>query len=120
MQKWVRMPDIWNSIGTWSPGIAFGMACLWFLNFTATKYLEEKGEWNDALERLLNRYDNRVIESTTALVNAANQDHQLRGKLTEDMTRRESQYTTITDLLRGIDNRLRLSGLDSRAGGNSD
>lgn len=102
--------DIWTSIGNWSPGIAFGMACLYFFNFVVSKFLEEKAEWNDALEKLLNRYDARVIESTTALVNAANQDHQLRGALQEDRLRRDTQYTTIIDMVRGIEGRLRASG----------
>lgn len=99
--------EIWTSVAQWSPGVAFGMACLYFFNFIVGKFLEEKAEWNDTLERLVNRYDNRVIEGTTALVNAANQDHQLRGRIQEDMTRRETQFMTIMEMLRSLDGRLR-------------
>lgn len=102
--------EIWQNVAQWSPGVAFGMACLWFFNFIVTKFLEEKAEWNDTLERLLNRYDTRLVDSTTALVSAASQDHQLRNKLQDDMTRRETQYATIIEQLRAIDNRLRGSG----------
>lgn len=99
--------EIWSTVAQWSPGVAFGMACLYFFNFIVTKFLQDKGEWNAALEKLLNRYDTRVIESTTALVNAANQDHHLRGEMQKDMVRRDTQFATIIDLLRSIDNRSR-------------
>lgn len=109
--------EVWQNIGNWSPGIAFGMACLWFFNFIVTKFLEDKSEWNDTLEKLVNRYDTRLVESTTALVTGGSQDHQLRGKVQEAITKGEVQYMTITDtqraildIVRSIDNRMRGSG----------
>lgn len=81
------------------------MACLWFFNFIVTKFLEEKGEWNATLEKMLDRYDARVIDNTTALVRASEQDHALRGKIQEFMNNVDNQ-------LRAIDNRSRGGGND--------
>lgn len=99
--------EIWQNIGNWSPGIAFGMACLWFFNFIVTKFLEEKSEWLKTIEKMLDRYDARLVENTTALVNAANQDHNLRGRIQEFMTGNENNWRAVTELLRSIENRMR-------------
>lgn len=104
--------EIWNNIGNWSPGIAFGMACLWFFNFIVTKFLEEKGEWNKSLEKMVDRYDLRLVENTTALVNGASQDHQLRTRIQEFQNANDLNTRSVLELLRSIDNRLRGGGND--------
>lgn len=102
--------EIWQNVASWSPGIAFGMACLYFFNFIVTKYLEEKAEWNAAMQRLLDRYDTRLVEVVSSLRDAANQDHALRGKIQETTLRGETQFLAILELLRSIDGRLRGGG----------
>lgn len=102
--------EVWQNIGNWSPGIAFGMACLWFFNFIVTKFLEEKAEWNKTIERLLDRYDTRLVDNTTALVDARNQDHNLRSDIQKFATGNENNWRTVMDLLRQIDNRGRGGG----------
>lgn len=104
--------EIWSTIAQWSPGVAFGMACLYFFNFIVTKFLEEKAEWIATQQRQIDRYDTRLVEVVAALRDAANQDHALRGKMQEISLRGETQFMTILELLRTIDGRLRGKGDD--------
>lgn len=101
--------EIWQSIGNLSPGVAVGVVCLYFYNAMALKYLEERKEmisqviaereeWNDKLERLLDRYDNRIQAAITAMEKMSAETHALRNKLAE--------------FLLSLENRLRGSGND--------
>ena len=105
---------LWENLGDVTTGVAIGAICLYFFNQFILRVLDERNEWlktvatdrkewNEKLERLLNRYDDRVVENTTALANAANQDHQLRSKMTEIAGE-------IGNQLRALNNHLRKSG----------
>lgn len=84
--------EIWSTIGSLSPGVAVGVLCLFFYNQLTVKYLDERKEmlqglanerkeWNDKLERLLDRYDLRAIESATVGRDITNQLHGLKGEI---------------------------------------
>lgn len=88
--------DWLTNLGDVTAGTAIGGICLYFFNHFVIRVLDERNEWlksvvtdraewNAKLERLLDRYDNRVVEVVTALRDAAAQDHALRGKMQEFM-----------------------------------
>lgn len=101
--------EIWTAIGNLSPGVAVGVLCLYLYNTMAVRYLEERKEmvqqvlaereeWNDKLERLLDRYDTRLQSAIEAIAKINAEMHALRGKMQEFMT--------------GTENKLRGSGDD--------
>lgn len=94
--------EIWQAIGSLSPGVAVGVVCLYFYNSMAAKYLEERKEminqviaereqWNARLERLLDRYDTRIQTAVSAMEKMAAETHALRGKMTEFLLSLESR-----------------------------
>jgi hypothetical protein len=94
--------ELWQVVGNFSPGVAVGVVCLYFYNAMALKYLEERKEmieqlitereeWNARLERLLDRYDNRIQACVSAMEKMAAETHALRGKLTEFLLGWESR-----------------------------
>lgn len=94
--------EIWQAIGSLSPGVAVGVVCLYFYNTMAVKYLEERKEminqviaereeWNAKLERLLDRYDARIQAAITAMEKMAADSHALRGRLQEFMASLETR-----------------------------
>lgn len=94
-----RTVELWQAIGNLSPGVAVGALCLYFYNQITLKYLDERKEiiaalaaerreWVANLERITNRYDERLVAVTEVAANVQNQLHALRGKLTEFMLTR--------------------------------
>jgi hypothetical protein len=89
--------EIWQTIGGLSPGVAVGVVCLFFYNQLTLKYLEERREmlqtlaterkeWNDALQRMIDRYDARSQATIVAMEKMAAEMHALRGRLQEFMS----------------------------------
>lgn len=94
--------EIWTAIGNLSPGVAVGVLCLYLYNTMAVRYLDERKEmvqqvlaereeWNERLERLLDRYDTRLQSAVEATSKIGAEMHALRGKLTEFMTGLENK-----------------------------
>lgn len=84
--------EIWQFIGESSPGVAVAVLCLYFYNVLTVRYLDERKdmlqglaaerkEWNDKLERLLDRYDLRTTEFAAVGRDMINQIHGLKGEL---------------------------------------
>lgn len=101
----------WQNIGDVTTGTAIGGIIMYFFNQFVSRVLDERNQWlqsvaadrketSDKMERLLDRYDSRLVENVTALRDAAAQDHALRGKITEFMV-------SMDNLMRSIDNKLR-------------
>lgn len=78
-----------------------GALCLYFYNQLVIRVLDERNEWKDALQRLLDRYDNHVQASTDIRAQAAAQDHALRSKIQEFMTMIENRLLSLENRLRG-------------------
>lgn len=106
-----------------SPGVAVGALCVFFYNQLTIKYLDERKEWlvglqaerrewSDSLDKLIDRYDTRLVENVSSLRDAAAQDHALRGRLQEFMTNLDNRLRSIENLLATRDSRTR--------GGNGD
>lgn len=89
-----------TSLGSMSPPAIAVALSIYFYNLMAQKYLDERKEMlqtllaerkeeHEKLERLLDRYDNRVIAITDELARSRAEDHALRGKMQELLTRVE-------------------------------
>lgn len=111
--------EIWTAIGQLSPGVAVGVLCLYFYNQLTIRILDERKEWVEVLQRLLDRYDLHIQASVDAREKAAAQDHALRGKVQEFIGTVQNQYMAMQNQLVAIDshlkeiaNRLRGSGND--------
>lgn len=115
--------EVWQAIGSLSPGVAVGVVCLYFFNTMTVKYLEERrqmildisaerNEWNAKLERLIDRYDSRVGAAIAAMEKVAHEDHAMRGRVQENILVQEKHAMTIIEMLRSLDNRLRGGGDD--------
>jgi hypothetical protein len=83
--------------------VAVGVLALYFYNQMALKSIEERREWNEALQKMLDRYDARLISAVDATSKVTSEMHALRGKVSEFMLSMESR-------LAAMDNRLRGSG----------
>lgn len=104
--------EIWQAISTLSPGVAVGVLCLYFYNQLVVRVLDERNEWKDALQRLLDRYDLHIQASIDVREKASAQDHALRGKIQEFMLTVQNQYMALDNRLREIENRIRGGGND--------
>jgi hypothetical protein len=77
---------------------------LYFYNQFVIRTLDERKEWNEKLEKLLERYDTRLQAAVETGAKAAAENHALRGKIQEFMTSIETRYITIDNRLRGAGN----------------
>jgi hypothetical protein len=102
----------WNTISNLSPGLAFGVVCLYLYNLMAARYLEERKEmfqtlmaerreWAEAIKQLNQQYVDLLRTAIEAIANIKNENHALRGKIQEFMSTVEARFTAIDNLLRG-------------------
>lgn len=106
----------WNTISNLSPGLAFGVVCLYFYNLMALRYLEERKEmlqamaaerkeWNEALKQLNQQSVELLRAAVEAMTNMKNEGHALRGKIQEFITTVEARFVAIDNLLKGRNQR---------------
>jgi hypothetical protein len=72
----------------------------------------ERSEWNDKLERLIDRYDNRASAVVAAMEKVAHEDHAMRGRVQEALLIQDKNALTILEMLRALENRFRGGGSD--------
>lgn len=102
--------EIWQVLGNLSPGVAVGVLCLYFYNQLTLKYLDERKEmlqqmvaerkeWNEALEKLLDRYDTRLQAAVDMAAKMGAEMHALRGRVQEFLTTLETRLLSIENRL---------------------
>ncbi len=83
----------WTALSNLSPGVAVGALCVYFFNNLVLRYLDERKEmiagiiaerkeWAEEQQRLLNRYDARMVAAIEAQSNNASQIHALKNVIT--------------------------------------
>lgn len=104
--------ELWTALGDLTTGVAIAAIALYFSNQLTIKYLDERKEWlialaaerkewNDKLERLLDRYDLRAgvtIETGQAV---RDQMHTLRGDVQKALGAIETRLIALDNRLRG-------------------
>lgn len=88
--------EIVQLISEQTPAVALAITIWFFSNREILRLLQERREiiealrlerkeWNDALQKITERYDNRQREATEAKMNMASEMHALKNKVTEWM-----------------------------------
>lgn len=93
--------DIGQIVSNASPGVAAVVVVLYFYNQMVLKTLAEQTERNAFLQKMIDRYDARLVAAVDAMAKMAAETHALRGKLTEFMLSLEGRLTAMDNRIRG-------------------
>lgn len=96
-----RALEIWTALGEWSPPIAVAVLCLYFYNQFVIRTLDERKEWNEKLEKLLERYDVRLQAAVETGAKVAAENHALRGIIQQFMNSVEAKFMALDNRIRG-------------------